>query len=465
MQRLSSSLKWLVQIMAILLHPAPMTYNIAFFVLLAASSSVVTIKQFLKCGNGAERNCCDRNETCAYWASIGECTNNADWMLPNCQLSCRSCGSNSGYLKCGKGAERNCCDRNETCAYWASIGECTNNAEWMLPNCQLSCRSCGSNSEVTTREYLKCEGNCCDRNETCAYWASIGECRNNADWMLPNCQLSCQSCNTNSNKPSKPSSTSMCGTGRDSKCCDREKSCADWASWGECENRPSFMLRKCKLSCNACRPTLPKASGLERCRDNGMTREVRQKLLDMHNKYRMMVAKGQAKDKAGGNAPMAARMLKMEYDCDIEENAMRHAVGCAWGHSAQHERENLGENLYYSTNPRMNHVKAAEDACKLWFDELATRGVGQEDNILTDEVWNKPGQIGHYTQMVWQDSYKLGCYVNSCPSMTYVVCQYGPQGNWIDDPIYETGSPCTTDDDCMCSNCKCSRSEGLCIVQ
>ncbi|EPB71946.1 SCP-like protein [Ancylostoma ceylanicum] len=257
----------------------------------------------------------------------------------------------------------------------------------------------------------------------------------------------------------------LCGTGRDSKCCDREKSCADWASWGECENRPSFMLRKCKLSCNACRPTLPKASGLERCRDNGMTREVRQKLLDMHNKYRMMVAKGQAKDKAGGNAPMAARMLKMEYDCDIEENAMRHAVGCAWGHSAQHERENLGENLYYSTNPRMNHVKAAEDACKLWFDELATRGVGQEDNILTDEVWNKPGQIGHYTQMVWQDSYKLGCYVNSCPSMTYVVCQYGPQGNWIDDPIYETGSPCTTDDDCMCSNCKCSRSEGLCIVQ
>ncbi|EYC00668.1 hypothetical protein Y032_0114g465 [Ancylostoma ceylanicum] len=103
-------------------------------------------------------------------------------------------------------------------------------------------------------------------------------------------------------------------------------------------------------------------------------------------------------------------------------------------------------------------------SCKVWFDELAKRGVGQEDNVLTQEVWNKPGQIGHYTQMVWQDTYRLGCYVHRCPSMTYVVCQYGPRGNWIGDPIYEMGNPCKTDDDCMCSNCKCSRKEALCIV-
>ncbi|EPB71950.1 SCP-like protein [Ancylostoma ceylanicum] len=195
-----------------------------------------------------------------------------------------------------------------------------------------------------------------------------------------------------------------------------------------------------------------------------MTQELRKLFLDIHNRYRSQVAKGKAKDKAGGNAPKAASMRKMLYDCEVEESARRHAVGCRWGHSSQENRKGLGENLYYTSNTRMSKAEAAKDSCKVWFDELAKRGVGQEDNVLTQEVWNKPGQIGHYTQMVWQDTYRLGCYVHRCPSMTYVVCQYGPRGNWIGDPIYEMGNPCKTDDDCMCSNCKCSRKEALCIV-
>ncbi|RCN23897.1 SCP-like protein [Ancylostoma caninum] len=144
---------------------------------------------------------------------------------------------------------------------------------------------------------------------------------------------------------------------------------------------------------------------------------------------------------------------------------MRHAVGCRWGHSSQSERKDLGENLYYSQTRQMNKVKAAEDASKLWFDELAKYGVGKE-NVLTQELSNRPGtQILHYTQMVWQDTYRMGCYVNWCDSMTYVVCQYGPQGNWLGDPIYEVGDPCTTDDDCNCDNCKCSKDQALCVVQ
>ncbi|PIO72345.1 hypothetical protein TELCIR_05737 [Teladorsagia circumcincta] len=49
-------------------------------------------------------------------------------------------------------------------------------------------------------------------------------------------------------------------------------------------------------------------------------------------------------------------------------------------------------------------------------------------------------QIGHYTQMVWQDGYKLGCVIEYCDippaPMTFVVCQYGPGGNFIDQFIY-----------------------------
>ncbi|KAL6742281.1 hypothetical protein Aduo_015446 [Ancylostoma duodenale] len=77
--------------------------------------------------------------------------------------------------------------------------------------------------------------------------------------MLPNCQLSCRNCITDS-VPSKPSTQ----TSRDFKGTD------------SVATKPSRTL--------------------ESCRDNGMTKEQRQKFLDMHNNYRSMAAKGQAKD-------------------------------------------------------------------------------------------------------------------------------------------------------------------------
>lgn len=40
---------------------------------------------------------------------------------------------------------------------------------------------------------------------------------------------------------------------------------------------------------------------------------------------------------------------------------------------------------------------------------------------------------GHYTQIVWRDSVKLGCGISSCSSLTYrnsIVCNYAPGGNY-----------------------------------
>lgn len=84
-----------------------------------------------------------------------------------------------------------------------------------------------------------------------------------------------------------------------------------------------------------------------------------------------------------------------------------------------------------------------------WFGELAEYGVGQQ-NVLTKELFGRPNtQIGHYSQvitgysfffflnedklnafyleMVWQNTYRVGCYVEWCSHMTYVVCQYAPK--------------------------------------
>jgi ShK domain-like len=51
-----------------------------------------------------------------------------------------------------------CTDQNETCEYWASIGECEGNPAYMLLNCPHSCQSCSMDSVVNnghTRQYGK----------------------------------------------------------------------------------------------------------------------------------------------------------------------------------------------------------------------------------------------------------------------------------------------------------------------
>uniref|UniRef100_A0A183BVU6 peroxidase n=1 Tax=Globodera pallida TaxID=36090 RepID=A0A183BVU6_GLOPA len=55
----------------------------------------------------------------------------------------------------------------------------------------------------TTRNFRCFSNGCCDQHEWCRFWASIGECQSNADWMALNCQLACSTC-SRPNFPSAP---------------------------------------------------------------------------------------------------------------------------------------------------------------------------------------------------------------------------------------------------------------------
>ena len=42
------------------------------------------------------------------------------------------------------------------------------------------------------------------------------------------------------------------------------------------------------------------------------------------------------------------------------------------------------------------------------------------------------GTAGHYTQVVWRASVKIGCAIVDCPNVTFhstVLCDYAPGGN------------------------------------
>jgi len=49
----------------------------------------------------------------------------------------------------------------------------------------IYCNGQGNNNIVT---------NCGDSNTNCPYWASVGECSKNPSYMLPNCKKSCDTC-------------------------------------------------------------------------------------------------------------------------------------------------------------------------------------------------------------------------------------------------------------------------------
>uniref|UniRef100_A0A7I4Y6P2 peroxidase n=2 Tax=Haemonchus contortus TaxID=6289 RepID=A0A7I4Y6P2_HAECO len=55
---------------------------------------------------------------------------------------------------------------------------------------------------VTIR--FHCQRGCCDHHEWCRFWASVGECRSNREWMADNCQLVCGSCRPGSTRAPRP---------------------------------------------------------------------------------------------------------------------------------------------------------------------------------------------------------------------------------------------------------------------
>ncbi len=49
----------------------------------------------------------------------------------------------------------------------------------------------------------------------------------------------------------------------------------------------------------------------------------------------------------------------------------------------------------------------------------------------------KPRKMcGHYTQIVWKTTKKVGCAKIICDEMDVWVCNYDPPGNWIGQKPY-----------------------------
>jgi hypothetical protein len=91
-------------------------------------------------------------------------------------------------------------------------------------------------------------------------------------------------------------------------------------------------------------------------------------------------------------------------------------------HSDYSTRRGQGENLFMGTEGAYSLDEMTAD----WVAEkkLYRRGVFPKVS-RTGHV----GDVGHYTQMVWRTTTRVGCAIHSDARWDFLICRYSPPGN------------------------------------
>nr|AEP82916.1 venom allergen/ancylostoma secreted protein-like 2 isoform 2 [Heligmosomoides bakeri] len=181
-----------------------------------------------------------------------------------------------------------------------------------------------------------------------------------------------------------------------------------------------------------------------------MTQTIRDRVLEIHNNRRQLLATGQVVNgRTGQNCGTGMNIYQMKYDRALEVLAQNYADQCPTNAngSAVATRPDNGENVKIIPSNTIPYYDAVISASQSWWDEIAVNGVNHKMRF-TDFLQTKPLAPIRWTQMAWATTYRLGCGVQRCGSNTVVVCRYAPRGNIVDQYIYKVGAPCG---DCMSS--------------
>jgi hypothetical protein len=115
--------------------------------------------------------------------------------------------------------------------------------------------------------------------------------------------------------------------------------------------------------------------------------------------------------------------------------ARRLAVTGAFQHSDRSARRGVGENLWMGTRGAFS----VENMVGSWASERRMFAPGIFPAVSRTGNW---ADVGHYTQMIWPTTRRVGCAIASNARADYLVCRYWPAGNINGRPV--TGSRFTT---------------------
>jgi pathogenesis-related protein 1 len=117
----------------------------------------------------------------------------------------------------------------------------------------------------------------------------------------------------------------------------------------------------------------------------------------------------------------------LAFDADLARTAQEWSARCVFEHSTN----GLGENLAIFSGAD----SSPDDVVDAWASEAAFYTL--DDNSCADGE-----QCGHYTQIVWRQTQRVGCGVSTCnfPELggdgLFWVCNYDPPGNFIGERPY-----------------------------
>lgn len=106
----------------------------------------------------------------------------------------------------------------------------------------------------------------------------------------------------------------------------------------------------------------------------------------------------------------------LKWSDAVADSAAAWSKRCVFEHESQSK---YGENLY-AVWGATNTTQALAGAVDSWYSEAKAYN------------YAKPGfseKTGHFTQVVWKGSTRVGCSARRCGPMTIVVCRYDPPGN------------------------------------
>ncbi|CAG9798066.1 unnamed protein product [Chironomus riparius] len=181
---------------------------------------------------------------------------------------------------------------------------------------------------------------------------------------------------------------------------------------------------------------------------NPRNKRVQRRIVMLHDFFRTKVV------------PPAANMLSMKWHHGATKAAQRWADKCyLLTHDTPKGRwinnyGSCGQNIFVST-----HKVPWLFALRTWFEERHNFTYGSHRNDLN--------VVGHFTQMIWASTHKVGCGLSKCsrggprnkPFYNY-VCNYCPIGNRIEKlgTPYKKGKPCSA-----CSQSCHSKKIRLCL--
>ncbi|WJX26443.1 hypothetical protein P8452_15365 [Trifolium repens] len=132
-----------------------------------------------------------------------------------------------------------------------------------------------------------------------------------------------------------------------------------------------------------------------------------------------------AHNKARSAVQTNVKLPNLVWDNKVAAYAQNYAnqrKDCQLVHS---ETERYGENIAESSGD-MNGTEAV----KLWVDEKPYYDYNS-NSCVNGEM------CGHYTQVVWRKSLRIGCAKVKCDNGgTFITCNYDPPGNYVGERPY-----------------------------